>query len=275
MENIEKLAFWINERHRIYLKKHAGLPKPWTTDPVLQEYRFCNVYRNLDKESIWIQENWMRPNRDHPLLTLNMCLARLINWSPTLNYIGYQNDWNPERLRKLLKEWRTAGNKVFTGAYIVSTNGKKMDKIDYVVDMVLQPIAENLINPTTDDTLQQYWEFLLNFDGLGSFMAAQVIADIKYVPPLLYAQDWDKWAAMGPGSKRGLNRILGRDINTPIRQLDGLADMQKLHSDIQPLLEEHITPITMQDFQNCLCEVDKYIRVQNKEGTPRSKYAGI
>jgi hypothetical protein len=275
MENIEKLAFWINERHRIYLKKHAGLPKPWTTDPVLQEYRFCNVYRNLDKESIWIQHNWLHPNKDHQLLTLNMCLARLINWSPTLNYIGYQNDWNPERLRKLLKEWRTAGNKVFTGAYIVSTNGKKMDKIDYVIDLVLQPIADELKNPTSKDTLQSYWDQLLNFDGLGSFMAAQVIADIKYVEPLLNAPDWDKWAAMGPGSKRGLNRILGRDINTPIKQLDGLADMQKLHSDIQPLLENHIDFITMQDFQNCLCEVDKYIRVQNKEGTPRSKYAGI
>ena len=30
----------------------------------------------------------------------------------------------------------------------------------------------------------------------------------------------------------------------------------------------------MQDLQNCLCEFDKYVRVYNGEGTPRSRYDG-
>ena len=48
-EAFDAFWYWINERHQIYLRKQAD-PKgwPWTSDPILQEYRFCNVFRELD-----------------------------------------------------------------------------------------------------------------------------------------------------------------------------------------------------------------------------------
>ena len=46
--NAQPLWDWITERHRIYLKKAAGEAPPWTRDGIMQTYRFCNVFRELD-----------------------------------------------------------------------------------------------------------------------------------------------------------------------------------------------------------------------------------
>lgn len=268
------MAHWINERHSIYLKKCRKEPKPWTTDPILQQYRFCNVYREMDKESVWIHRNWLYPNEAHPLLFVNMALARFINWSPTLEYIGYQYTWKPKQLKAKLKEREASGEKVWTGAYIVSTNGKKLNKIDYIVDVVLAPLVAEGRNPQQGESLEHYWKELIKFDGIGSFMAAQIVADLKFARVMHKAPDWWDWAALGPGSIRGLNRMYNRDIKTHIPQKEGLAMMRNLLQDIMPMLHSHVTEISMQDFQNCLCEFDKYVRVLKNEGKPRSKYNG-
>ena len=65
----QKVFFhWIIERSTIYEKKTKGLPKPWTDDPIFQQYKFTNVEREHDTVSIWIKENWIDPYRDHPNL---------------------------------------------------------------------------------------------------------------------------------------------------------------------------------------------------------------
>ena len=40
------------ERQKIYIKKKAGEPKPWTEDKIFQSSRFCNVFREQDKTSV-------------------------------------------------------------------------------------------------------------------------------------------------------------------------------------------------------------------------------
>ncbi len=40
---------YARERQLILLRKRAGQAKPWTVDPVLRAYRFCNVFREDDK----------------------------------------------------------------------------------------------------------------------------------------------------------------------------------------------------------------------------------
>src|SRR5690606_30251911 len=39
---------WMNERHRIWVRRNAGHKWPWTEDPILREYKFTNVFREYD-----------------------------------------------------------------------------------------------------------------------------------------------------------------------------------------------------------------------------------
>jgi alpha-glutamyl/putrescinyl thymine pyrophosphorylase clade 1 len=43
--NIEPAIYFITEREQIRRRREAGEPKPWTTDPILRDFSFCNVQR--------------------------------------------------------------------------------------------------------------------------------------------------------------------------------------------------------------------------------------
>jgi hypothetical protein len=45
----ERFFAYARERYWIKLRRDQGLPAPWTTDPILQQYRFCNVFRADDR----------------------------------------------------------------------------------------------------------------------------------------------------------------------------------------------------------------------------------
>ena len=45
------------ERQNIFVKKKNGEPSPWTSDPILQEYKFCNSYRVNDRVSQYLLKN--------------------------------------------------------------------------------------------------------------------------------------------------------------------------------------------------------------------------
>jgi len=49
---------YIFERHKIWVKKEVKkLPSPWTDDEIFKKYKFTNVRRELDRESLWLINN--------------------------------------------------------------------------------------------------------------------------------------------------------------------------------------------------------------------------
>lgn len=285
---VKELFNFIRERHAVYERRMAGQPKPWTTDPVLQNYRFCSVYRELDTVTQWIATNWRDNHVGDSDIWFAMCIARLANWPETLAELEPavfsaktgKVIWRPEKFVRIMQTRKMRGEKVFSGAYIVSTNGFAMDKAEYLAEHVLTPLwhARKHLRPFQDAPLYLWHEALMDYDGMGSFMAGQVVADWKYAPMYLHkAPDWWTFAAEGPGSKRGLNRVLGATVDAPWsgprRWIDALWELQDA---IDPLIEKVGMPrLHAQDLQNCLCEFDKYERVRLGEGAPRSRYPGI
>lgn len=78
------------ERHAIYLRRRAGRPKPWTNDPVLQNYKITNVFRELDRTTTWIRTHVRDPLYDNILALPAVALARWFNLIPTLETIFLQ-----------------------------------------------------------------------------------------------------------------------------------------------------------------------------------------
>lgn len=89
-EMIEAFFRDARERHAIYLRRSAGLQKPWTNDPVMRQYRITNVFRELDKTTVWIRENVRDPLSSHPLVLPAIALCRWFNLIGTLETIFKQ-----------------------------------------------------------------------------------------------------------------------------------------------------------------------------------------
>lgn len=266
---------FVEERHNIYLRRKAGVPdEQLTEDPILKQFRFCNIYRELDTVTDWLRTEWREPHADDPDLWFAFVVARHHNTIPFLNALGGPPlPWRPEEFRQRAKTLRQNGLNAFSPAYMIRSDPG--DKIDYVTDAVYTPLwnAREKIRPLPGDSLNGFHMALGVFYGLASFLSAQVVADVKYTEPLLSAVDWQAFAASGPGSRKGLNRILGRPPASPWREDEWRLALARLREAILPrFIELGWEEPHGQDVQNMLCEFDKMERVRLGEGRPKQLF---
>lgn len=267
---------YVTEREKVYRKKQAGKPKPWTKDPILQTYSFCNNDRENDRVTIWLRENWRDPNTNDMDLWFAMAVARCaINWPPTMQELGYPVPWRRKDFVDCLHELAAAGEKVYGGAYMIGTQGNAGNKAEFLADKLLTPLwkARNDLRPRMGGSLGLFHSRLTKHYAVGSFTAGQIIADTKHhTQALLDAPDWHTWAASGPGSRRGLNRLHERELNAPWREDQWLAYLGDLRAWAN---NKHGLGLDAQNTQNTLCEFDKYMRVTLGEGRPKALYDGV
>jgi len=278
-EAAERLLAFAEERHRIYLRRAEGGPGPWTEDPILRKFRFCNIYRELDTVTDWLRREWREPHSDDPDLWHALVVARHMNNIPLLSALGGPVlPWDPERYESVCATQQARGGQVFGAAYMIGTRHTG-SKADYLSRMVFTPLweARERLRPLPGDTLTGFHMSLGLFYGLASFMSAQVVADLKYAEgsPLRTAADWHSFCASGPGSRKGLNRLLGRPPRTPMREDDFRLRVTELRELMLPRFRElGWEEPHAQDVQNMLCEADKYIRAQTGEGRPKQLFRG-
>jgi hypothetical protein len=268
----------MQEREAIRIRRANCDPPPWTEDKILQEWSFCNVRREDDYTTRWIANHWRDPHADDPDLFFAMAIARFVNWPDALQELGYPVPWDPEHFLTVMHARKARPATCFGPAYNISNGGSKAPKAEHLVERVFIPLWGSLtrkrLRPTADDSLHSFYGRLKQMPGMGSFMAAQVVADMKYVPPLKNARDWMTFAAPGPGSRRGLNRVLGRPVDAPWSDDDvWRTALRRLREQIMPELERiGLGDLHAQDLQNCLCELDKYERVRLGEGKPKRRF---
>src|ERR1700676_1496787 len=125
-EALDTLRYFVKERESIRLKREQGLPPPWTDDPILSKFRFCNVRRSDDRVSRWLIQNVLtQANIDYDLKWFLQfsALCRTINWPPTIKAILDEGLYPRKR-----PNWRKIGKfidnygkkqKAWTGAFMV------------------------------------------------------------------------------------------------------------------------------------------------------------
>ncbi len=276
--NATPLWAFIQARHQIYLRRAAGHPAPWTNNPILQKYRFCNVFRELDRVTIWVRTHMREPYATHPRMWFLMAIARMVNWPDTLQEVLDDGEvpetWNPMIFARILRDRGAAGEKVYTGAYMLRGPSEGGDKPAYTaqtLDAVWQTQSgfDHHWRGGRQPTLQEIHAWFCQFDGIGPFLAYEIVTDLRHTHYLSGAPDIETWANAGPGAVRGLNRLHERPLLQSLRQAQAVTEMEQLLCNA-PM---HVPwRLEMRDIEHCLCETDKYLRVQNNEGTPRARY---
>lgn len=272
---LKRLLAFIEAREAVRVKRAAGAPPPWTDDPILRDFRFCNIRREDDRVTKWLTSNWTGPHAEDQHLWFAMTVARHLNLIDALAELGYPVPWNAKRFLKVVRGRMGAGLTAYNAAYMIRAGKTETDKAGYLVEQVFRPLwrRREKVRPAVGDTLESFHTRLQGEFGLGSFMAAQVLCDVSYRPPLLYATDWDTFAASGPGSRRGLNRVLGRETKEPWSEEDWRAELSTLRERLTPLLAAKGLPhLHARNVQNVLCEYDKYLRTKLGEGRPKQRY---
>ncbi len=280
--DLSPLWYWINERHRIWLRRNANfLRKDWTSDPIFMKYRFCNVFRELDKVTIWLRENWREPYADHPNLWFAMCVARQTNHIPTFEALGFPDGDLVKyvgRARDILRKMRRNKEKIYGSAYIITAGGRSCEKYIYSCDYVLKPIAKRppgIFGATPGSNpvpLQKMWSALRKFEGFGPFIAYEVVSDLRHTD-YYDGSDHMSWANTGPGARRGINRLYyGSKHGQGERDEFYLQAMRDLLFESKQCLGKHVPKLEMRDIEHSLCETDKYLRAKLGEGSPKERF---
>lgn len=290
---VRRFVAFVSERERVRLARAAGRPAPWTRDPILQQYKFTNVQREHDRVTIWVDQHIRKPYAQHDHLWFMLALARQINWPDTLQELMdvgawpggelHTRDWyDPKVLRRAMLARQARGEKLYTGAYMINAQyGKETeiasDKAYFTAHLTMGVLwkarRDVLEGGALSTSLRLAHQWLLQFRGWGDFLTAQVIADLKHTRYLQHAPDWHDWAVLGPGSTRGLNRVLGaktrKERKYRLPEDVALGLLKALRQEVSLL-----HTLCLQDVQNCLCEFDKYERARLGEGRPRATYPG-
>ena len=303
-------------RHQCYLMKNAD-PSWKTSDPILAKYRFTNVFRELDRVTVWLRENVRDPRnkaRD-PRLLLAVFVFRMFNRTEVGEAIFKDDDLlggfsafdkfaekgDTRHLKKAILNRLGDRGPYATGAYIISSPaGKsKLDGILWLIEQFYKGSRPALDGYEYDwRTMAEVWkksrtplneahDWLRRFPYVGPFHAYEIVTDLRWTHLLSRAPDIYTWCNPGPGCKRGLNRVMGRD-----KRAREWANREELLNEMDIILEASDkywldfahkmldkfpklkTPLEweMRDVEHNLCEVDKYLRVKNGEGRPRGTY---
>ena len=252
---------YARERHLVYLRRRAGLPRDqWTADPVLRQFRFCNVFRELDTTTIWFREHVRDPLRHTPNVLLATVLFRWFNRIATGEAIFSQTMLDPDfgsitAWHCLLESGRSDSlissvlsycgrGPYVTGSYIIKTpDGKnKLDGVLWCVEQFMtqhqtwdpdgplsqQKMAKLLLDEPGEISLESVWRWLRQFPYMGDFMAYEVVTDLRHTALLDQAPDIMTWANPGPGAMRGLNRIHGRPLASKVSKQQACLEMRQL-----------------------------------------------
>lgn len=254
-------------RHRIWEKRQAGLPQPWTANDILARKKFTNCFRVLDPGSQFVLTDLLT---DNPLDFITRCVFYRITNLPSTWYAiraelgeyptARTFTSSPDIVFDVLDDYRAAGNTVFSGAYIIMPSpGTKGDKVHDAVALTkrfVEDYAEDYLEMKT--SMDRFYTLRAN-PGLGKFLSMQVLTDWGYGQDECWENDF---VVAGPGAIRG-----AAFLNPDMDPVDVIKDMTEFWEG-RPEVQLNGHSLSLMDVQNTFCELGKYVRELE---TPRKK----
>lgn len=233
--------------------------------------------------------------RDDPDVLLATVVFRMFNRVEVGEAVFCQPDFNKNTafaifchsgdvrpMRKIIKDFLPSGPYV-TGAYII-TSPPGYSKLDGVLKILSdfhkrskwREAAKTMIRDKS--SLETAWLWFKCQPYFGKFHSYEIVTDLRWTKVLDQASDTMTWCNVGPGARRGLNRVHGRDKRDHTKSTQEMLEEMKLILGLSQCKE--YWPIEcgwpqweMRDVEHTLCEFDKYERVRLGEGRPRGVFS--
>ena len=253
--NIKPLLDWMIERQRIYRRRQRGDPPPWTDDPVMRKFHFCNVFRSLDRTTAWLVENWYLPNAMRTSLPFACYLARYGFSVPTLDEIGFPRRWDPARVLRVLRARRAPARRetICTGAFQVWPGLQRRPFEEHAVE-ILSAVHAARRSWSWQPTLREMCAELTKIRGVGRFTSYQAALDMQ-LSGWFRPADVDSWCSVQAGSLAGLRMVCPEDVTASgVAKIRDEARRALAHKDIM------FRGLAMHDVEHSLCELYKYSR---------------
>jgi hypothetical protein len=268
---------FMRERHSIWHKRFVMLlPKPWTNDQIFQQWKFTNVFRQLDRGTIALH-NALRHETNIRNIITTIGWYRLFNWYKHIEHLGVCS--YPELEEYIIDIDRKDG-RVFTSAHMTTGVSGEAKAFTYLrASKMFFDFADEIEKACETDSMEQVFKELLHFYMVGKFVAYEMVCDLRFTRAL-HPTDILSWANIGPGAKRGLERL---GLKVDLESMQGLWMLftaQEKQKKEESLFYKHIArseypPFELREIEHSLCEFDKYERIRLGQGTPRQKYKGI
>jgi hypothetical protein len=261
------------ERQAIFFRRLEGAPPPYTEDPILQTYKFCNVYRACDRVSQFLIQGVIYKTPRNPLDTLfRIFLFRLLNRSETWQALEHilgdisLESFSVEQYTAALEQLKSQGP-IYGNAFILCANkaygfDQKHRNHLALLEEVFQKTQTGkylLDSPTLKELFLRLRELPL----IGDFMAYQLAIDFNYSEVFNFNEN--DFTIAGPGAWRGIHKCF-EDIGTAHsdeiilwmieHQQEEFARLNVSFRDLGG------RPLHAIDCQGLFCEVDKYSRVR-------------
>lgn len=279
--NIKRFFDFMNERQRIYLARKGGATWPWTKDKILQEWKFTNVYRQQDRVTVELGKRLkaLRTKNNEDII-FHVAMFRIFNWPPTYDALFRTmvdgRIWGEHRANQALLKRKVANRKIFTGAYMMtgsgSDGGHKHETANRTLSLIWkdrESIAQYIRSSMRMSTTTSWFT---RYPMISDFVGYEFACDLRHTKVLKGAVDIYTWANSGPGAKRGILRIANQNVHARITNHEALSCMRTLLNQSVMYLKGYMQILEMRDIEHTLCEFDKYQRILNDEGRPRSRY---
>jgi hypothetical protein len=246
-------------------------------DPVIQRYRFTNVYRAADRISQYLIRHVLYNQDWSPIdLVFRLLVFKLFNkietWEAIESSIGLVtwDSYSFESYSNCLDQLMAAGHRVYSAAYIMpsgmSEYGFKRKHKNHLKVVEAMMKAELPRGLAASRSLEAVFRLLCSFPTIGPFIGYQFAIDLNYSRLLSFSEN--DFVQAGPGALDGISKCFS-DLGdfSP-------ADVIRYMVDEQDRAFEIYAPgfktlwgrrLHLIDCQNLFCEVGKYSRAVHPE----------
>lgn len=267
-EILTDIEWLIHERMRIWKQKISCAPRPWTQDPILDTYKFCNIFREFDRQTIEFHALLKPLCDDFPLWLLNIFYCRMVARPETILHTGllsYEKSENNDLYKKLMASPRPR----FGTPYVfpISTIQKSATPtrelfIAKHLPQVMTLVAKEVASWSKKSVYDGAQTVLPLFGYNLSFLWTEVLIDVAYQYPELI--DLFARFPIGPGSAPTMSRI--DSVTDPSLLVQKLS---LLNIDTGLTYEGKPIRLSAENWEGIGCEYRKYTNLKAGHGRKR------